>query len=140
MCKIDVSAGCATGRADGEAEKNGPCRESHPVTTDFEAEVGALTRMIEADPTDARYYCERGCLREQIGDLEGALADYARCIELDPENPVGHCLRGAAQERRRPPDSGILNHLGKARTLPGARWTCSIRGVEHVEEGGGGGA
>jgi len=103
MCKIDVSAGCATGRADGEAEKNGPCRESHPVTTDFEAEVGALTRMIEADPTDARYYCERGCLREQIGDLEGALADYARCIELDPENPVGHCLRGAAQERRRPP-------------------------------------
>lgn len=140
MCKSDASAESRGARADGEAEKDGRCSESHPMTTDFEAEVAVLTRMIEADPTDARCYCERGCFRQQIGDLDGALADYTRCIELDPTSPVGNSLRGAAQERRRPADRGILDPTGGARVLPGAHWTCSIRGVECVEEGRGSGA
>ncbi|MDC3956892.1 tetratricopeptide repeat protein [Polyangium jinanense] len=38
--------------------------------------------LILLSPLDARYYKERGMVREAIGDVEGALADYTRAAEL----------------------------------------------------------
>jgi len=39
-------------------------------------------------PASADDYNNRGCAREEFGDLEGALSDYSKAIALDPLDPT----------------------------------------------------
>ena len=50
-------------------------------------------RALEVAPS-GRAYANRGQLRQQAGDLEGALQDYARALELTPDNVAAHANRG----------------------------------------------
>lgn len=65
-----------------------------------EARISACTTVIEKGEDDrkAEAYLNRGLLREQSGDLAGALADYTKSIELDGENENAWFNRGNVHE------------------------------------------
>jgi tetratricopeptide (TPR) repeat protein len=44
----------------------------------------------------AEEYCNRGLIRYERGDLEGAIADYSRALELNPNYALAHNSRGLA--------------------------------------------
>ncbi|NJO43284.1 MAG: tetratricopeptide repeat protein [Cyanobacteria bacterium RU_5_0] len=54
-------------------------------------------RAIELDPESARAYNNRGNVRRELGDNEGAIADYTRAIELDPNLASAYANRGLAR-------------------------------------------
>ena len=60
-----------------------------------EAAFEALDQAIALDPTNGWPYKERGRVKHELGDLEGALDDFEIALELDPEN-----------------QSTYLNHIG----------------------------
>lgn len=53
---------------------------------DYEAAAGAIAAGLELAPGDSGLTCDRGELKAQRRDSEGALADWRRAHELDPEN------------------------------------------------------
>ena len=58
------------------------------ITGEPEQALESYADAIDAADTDeqAVYYYQRGQFRSQIGDLEGAIADYSAAIEQEPEN------------------------------------------------------
>ncbi len=44
-----------------------------------------LTRAIQRDPHNHRYYNDRGVAYKRAGNLEAALLDYARALEIEPD-------------------------------------------------------
>lgn len=50
-------------------------------------------RALEVAPS-GRAYANRGQLRQQAGDSDGALHDYTRALELTPDNVAAHANRG----------------------------------------------
>lgn len=50
-----------------------------------EAKAG-LEKAIEADPENEDLYFSLGVLKEETGDLEGAMANYRKAVEINPEH------------------------------------------------------
>jgi tetratricopeptide (TPR) repeat protein len=57
-------------------------------------------RLLEEHPDDATVWTLRGRIRQETGDLEGALADFEKAIELEPALPYGYEYRGSLFEAR----------------------------------------
>jgi Flp pilus assembly protein TadD len=53
---------------------------------EYDHAISALTRAIELDPKNARYYHSRGVSYQIQGDPERAIPDKVRAIELDAQN------------------------------------------------------
>ena len=50
--------------------------------------ISALNKSLEIDPTQSKTLALRGSLLREVGDLEGARADYERAQKLQPSSPV----------------------------------------------------
>ena len=78
--------------------------------------MASLTNMNKAqelEPRNPYRYSSRAYIKDAIGDLEGAIADYKKCIELDPQDAVAHNNLGMLEEklgRKKKAD----NHFKKA--------------------------
>jgi tetratricopeptide (TPR) repeat protein len=54
---------------------------------------------IMADSTHQAAYFQRANIRDDIGDIKGAMQDYTKFIELAPKSPSGYSFRGLLKER-----------------------------------------
>ncbi len=59
-----------------------------------------MNRAQEIEPQNAYRYASRAYIRDAMGDLEGAIADYQIAIKIDPEDAVAHNNLGMLEEKR----------------------------------------
>jgi tetratricopeptide (TPR) repeat protein len=52
---------------------------------DAQAAVRLISKALEFDPSNYRYYNDRGVAHKKGGDLEKALADYSRALDIRPD-------------------------------------------------------
>ena len=82
-CVLCFLPGCATEVE--QAEDLFQLAHTASAEGDTEAAIGYLTQSIEKNPT-AYAYLERGKLRGQSGDAEGAIDDGRKGLELEPDS------------------------------------------------------
>lgn len=58
-----------------------------------------LDRAAELQPDYGYRYASRAWMRQALGDLEGARADYLQAITLDPEDAISHNNLGLIEEQ-----------------------------------------
>src|SRR5690606_41157446 len=58
-----------------------------------------LDRALDMDPDNPYRYASRAFLKDRIGDLHGAIADYERAIEMDPEDGISINNKGLVEEK-----------------------------------------
>ena len=61
---------------------------------DKQKAVELYTKAIELDPNFSDAYSNRGVLKNDLGDPEGAMKDYDKAIELDQNNAAAYNNRG----------------------------------------------
>jgi len=66
---------------------------------DYRRAIELLTRLIEAHPTSAHYYNNRGYAYFQDGEVEQAIADYSQAIQLNPQLDQAYNNRANAYAR-----------------------------------------
>lgn len=66
----------------------------------YEAAIEDVSKFIDRYPTDAYGYCARGCCKELLGDLDGALKDYDEGIAVDEDFPYIYLMRGSLHLKR----------------------------------------
>ncbi len=52
---------------------------------DAQAAINMITKALEFDPGNYRYYNDRGVAHKKSGDLEKAVADYSRALDIRPD-------------------------------------------------------
>lgn len=78
--------------------------------------MASIQEALENDPNNAGILLRSGYLKEQAGDMEGALADYKKSVEADPEFYDGNYYTGALLLDK---SMKILNELS---ALPDDEW------------------
>ncbi|HRE68854.1 MAG TPA: tetratricopeptide repeat protein [Cyclobacteriaceae bacterium] len=69
-----------------------------------------LTEAIEANPKLPYSYVERGLLRLNSGNTQGALSDYNEAIKLEPDNYEYLLNRGLVKERIKDYDGALTDY------------------------------
>jgi serine/threonine protein kinase/Tfp pilus assembly protein PilF len=64
---------------------------------DFEGALADIDRALELEPARAMLWCERGEIKQNLGDLTSAVADYSEAIARDEKLVSAWRLRGAAR-------------------------------------------
>jgi tetratricopeptide (TPR) repeat protein len=62
--------------------------------------IAQLTLELRRNPKNAAAFSKRGIVRQRIGDLPAALADFERALALDPNLTEARYHRGAALEQK----------------------------------------
>jgi len=62
----------------------------HLRRAEYEAAIGIIDRLIQAEPGDTRHFRFRADLYRLKGDLKRALKDYHRIVDLEPQSSVGY--------------------------------------------------
>lgn len=52
--------------------------------------------LLAAEPTNARWYADRGQIHQALGDLDAAIGDYNRAVDLAPKMTNPYFSRGCA--------------------------------------------
>jgi tetratricopeptide (TPR) repeat protein len=60
----------------------------------FKESERVLSKIIELYPKDSLAYFDRAIMRENLGDISGALSDLTIEIEIDPKSADNYFLRG----------------------------------------------
>jgi len=76
-------------------------------------EMELYSRIIEIDPNIAEVYNNRGILRKEMNDLDGALQDYNKAIELNPNDADVYNNRGILRKNMND-EEGALQDYNKA--------------------------
>jgi len=92
-----------------------------------------LDEAVALAPTKIEPLRERGMVRAEMGDLDGAVADFAKVIEMDPEDAVAHEEQAKALAELKRFDEALVS-VDKATQLePGSIMPLMIRAQIHVE-------
>lgn len=73
------------------------CARAHDALKVADA-LQCYAKAIEADPGYVYAYASRGRLKQQEGDLEGAIADFDKAIEISPQYGAAFHWRGLAKK------------------------------------------
>jgi lipoprotein NlpI len=68
--------------------------EGQRIQDTLNKDLAALTRQIQADPTKAEAYHQRGCVNFKLANFSASLADFDKYIALKPAAKAGHWQRG----------------------------------------------
>src|SRR6476469_8995536 len=63
----------------------------------FDQAIAEFTEAIKLDPSDVRFYKDRGGVYLTMKRFQEAVNDFAKMVELAPKDYAGYSLRGAAQ-------------------------------------------
>ncbi len=73
----------------------------------FKHAIQDFNEAIRLDPAEPYYYSCRAYIRDKIGDIEGAIADYSTAHDLDPSDAITLNNLGLAEQK--------FGHTKKAR-------------------------
>ena len=82
--------------------------------TDPDTKISYYTEAIRLKPDLAAAYNNRGNVRREKGDLDGALADYAEAILLDPQIAAAYSNRGLVRHEQKGDVDGALADFAEA--------------------------
>lgn len=74
--------------------------EMNRYAGNYEVAIEDVSKFIDRYPTDAYGYYARGCCKELLGDLDGALQDYDEGIAVDENFPYIYLMRGLLHLKR----------------------------------------
>jgi len=120
----DEGNGCPAGSWDAQGPTDGP--RGRVITTALNimtleiiyryATVFCLppaesdsARAIERNPRNAAAFYDRGNVKKDRGDLDGAIADYTRAIQSNPKDAGAYANRGAAKWAKGDLDGSIAD-------------------------------
>ena len=78
----------------------------------------SLHQAIEVDPEYAWAWVNRGGVRRERGDLDGAIADHTKAIELDPGNAAAWNHRGYARRAKGDVAGAAADYAAALRVAP----------------------
>jgi len=119
------------GDADGAKADHQKAREQPYTFLSSEWAIADCTQMIEADALNLGAYDARGACRKDLGDYEGAIADYTTVIELSPykhSKVVGYHCRGNVKLQKGDNDGAIADFDTVLKMSPGHVFTYVYRG------------
>jgi tetratricopeptide (TPR) repeat protein len=58
-----------------------------------------FNKAIQFNPTEYRYFRERGSVKERLGMFEDALIDYAKAIKLNPKDDISYRYKSVIERR-----------------------------------------
>lgn len=106
-----------------------------PGRTDLERQISALGVRINATPTQAALYVERGDALFQLHDFDGAIADYSSAIKLDDKQDQAWFGRGMARGRAGQLQEGIADLSVYLARHPDSARAHTKRGVRYIWAG-----
>ena len=92
-------------------------------------------RANGATPSTAPEYVERGLVRNQRGDLDGAIADFTAAIALDPHHAMAFNNRGNARSDKHDLDGAIADFTEAIAIDPRHAMAFSNRGITRRDKG-----
>ena len=73
-------------------------RQKQYKQDDYLQAVNDLTKLIKADPVDAKLYKLRADANKLLKEYNEAIADYSKAIEIDPKDQAAYYSRGIAYD------------------------------------------
>jgi tetratricopeptide (TPR) repeat protein len=95
--------------------------------------VADITKRIKQNPSDARYYNERGIARQQLSDLQGALADFNEAIKLESNNEKFFFNRAFVRKELGDLKGAIADYTVAISLEPEYALAYNNRGTVHVQ-------
>ncbi len=80
------------------------------ATTSTGGSLPPPAQPVSSNSKEATTYSERGTLKDEKGDFDGAIADYTRAIELDPKFSQAYYNRGLAKKHKGDMDGAIADY------------------------------
>jgi tetratricopeptide (TPR) repeat protein len=82
----------------------------------FKESEGVLSKIIELNPKDSLAYFDRAIMRENLGDIQGALSDLTKEIEINPKSADNYFIRGLLYQKTNKYEEALsdfrkVNHL-----------------------------
>lgn len=87
--------------------------------------IELCTKVIELKPDMVEAYINRGVLKSDVGDYEGAMKDYNKAIELDPKDATAYFNRGNLKDTLGDMNGALLDY-DKAIALDSKYVSCFI--------------
>ncbi|MHC4561743.1 MAG: sulfatase-like hydrolase/transferase [Planctomycetota bacterium] len=91
--------------------------------------------LLRQRPNDAASYGQRGYVREKLGDMQGAMADYGRSIELESDETHSRMLYGRLLAKQGKFRQALANVNEVLRADPSMRGAWYLRGTIYVNLG-----
>ncbi len=91
---------------------------NHLILGNFDAAIEGWTAAIDLDGSIQEYWRERGILKSQTGDPNGALDDLNRALEFNPNDPIAYRGRSIAYSELGEVEAAIDDAIKAARIEP----------------------
>jgi hypothetical protein len=90
------------------------------LLADYPAAQASYTRAVELEPSEPRYWFNRGAVRRFLGEIEAAETDYDRVIALSPDDAQAYLNR--SELRTQTPERNHTVELERALVRASASW------------------
>ncbi|MCU7858980.1 MAG: tetratricopeptide repeat protein [Candidatus Thiodiazotropha sp. (ex Lucinoma kastoroae)] len=80
-----VLAGCEQQTNADDAKKATALGGEKAMQGEFKEAINLYDKAINVNPNDAYIYFNRGAAKLNLGDFDGAIADFTKTIELNPK-------------------------------------------------------
>ena len=97
-------------------------------STDIEEQIRAYTEGLRLDPTSAFAYNNRGNVRQNKGDHDGAMHDYEEALRIDPSYALAYSGRGILRQNKGDHDGAIQDYTEAIRLNPTSAFAYNNRG------------
>ncbi len=106
LAQQQKSNAASTPNANLNNEANGKsCGEK-----DYDCQIAAASKAIQANPNDAAAYVKRGNAYDEKGNSNQAILDYNKAIELDPKNASAYYNRAIVYANKDDSGQAILDY------------------------------